>query len=71
MNTILQGLQGVLCYIDDILVSGEDEASHFELLGEVFSLLEKKWFPTLLWNGTFIVYITYTSCMYVCAKGVA
>ena len=41
MDTVLQGLQGVLCYIDDILVSGENEASHFKLLEKVFGQLEK------------------------------
>ena len=41
MNTVLQGLQGVWCYIDDILVSGKDEASHFKQLEKVFSQLEK------------------------------
>ena len=30
-----------MCYIDDILVSGEDKASHFKLLGEVFCRLEQ------------------------------
>ena len=41
MDTILQGLPNVICYIDDILVSGEDEASHFQSLEEVFNRLEK------------------------------
>ena len=41
MDKVLQGLQGVLCYIDDILVSREDEASHFLLLEEVFAQLER------------------------------
>ena len=41
MDTVLQGLRGVLCYNSDILVSGEDEASHFKLLEEVSSRLEK------------------------------
>ena len=44
MDIVLQGLRGVLCYIDDILVSGEDEASHFKLLEEAFSQLEKHGF---------------------------
>ena len=44
MDAVLQGLQGVLCYIDDILVSGEDEASQFKLLEEVFGRLEKHGF---------------------------
>ena len=41
MDKILQGLPNVICYIDDILVSGEDEASHFQLLEQVFTRLEK------------------------------
>ena len=44
MDKVLQGLQGVLCYIDDILVSGEDEASHFWLLEEVFARLRRHGF---------------------------
>ena len=44
MDTILRGMPGVLCYIDDILVSTEDEESHFRLLQEVFSRLEKHGF---------------------------
>ena len=30
-----------------------------------------KWIPICYGIGTFIVYITDTSCMYVCGKGVA
>ena len=41
MVKILQSLPNVLCYIDDILVSGGDEASHFQSLKEVFTRLEK------------------------------
>ena len=44
MDKVLQGLREVLCYIDDILVSGEDEATHFKLLEEVFGRLEKHGF---------------------------
>ena len=44
MDTVLQGLRGVLCDIDDILVSGKDEASYFKLLEEVFNRLEKHGF---------------------------
>ena len=44
MDTVLHGLRGVLCYIDDILARGKDEASHFELLGGVFCRLEKHGF---------------------------
>ena len=38
---ILHGLSNVICYIDDILVSGEDEGSHFRSLEEVFTRLEE------------------------------
>ena len=41
MDTILQGLPNVICYINDILLSGEDEASHFKSLEEVFYRVEK------------------------------
>ena len=41
MDKVLQGLQGVLCYIDDILVNGEDKASLFRLLEEVFARLRR------------------------------
>ena len=44
MDKVLQGLEGVLCYIDDILVSGENEATHNLLLEEVFSRLEEHGF---------------------------
>ena len=32
------------CYIDNILVSSEDEASHFQLLGKLFTRLEQHGF---------------------------
>ena len=41
MDKILQGLPNVLCCIDDLLVSREDEASHFQSLEEVFTCLDK------------------------------
>ena len=44
MDTVLQGLLDVLCYMDDILVCAEDEASHFQLLGKVFIRLERHGF---------------------------
>ena len=37
MDKVLQSLTGVLCYIDNILVSGENEAGHSLLLEEVFT----------------------------------
>ena len=44
METILQGIPGVVCYIDDILVTGKDEESHLHNLDEVLSQLEKHGF---------------------------
>ena len=41
MDTVLQGLQGVICYIDNILISTSDESSHLEVLKEVLTWLEK------------------------------
>jgi hypothetical protein len=34
MDVVLQGISGVICYIDDILVSGKDEQSRFRLKQE-------------------------------------
>ena len=40
MDTVLQGIPGVACYIDDILVSGKDEAQHMQSLEEVCRRLQ-------------------------------
>lgn len=40
MDTVLQGIPGVICYIDDILVGGKDQESHLQSLGAVFRCLE-------------------------------
>ena len=34
MDTILQGASGVMCYIDDILVTGATEEEHLRNLEE-------------------------------------
>ena len=44
MDTVLQGVSGVICYIDDILVSSADEDSHLRALEEVCNRLEKHGF---------------------------
>ena len=44
MDTVLHGLQGVICYIDDILISTSDKSSHLEVLEEVLARLEKHGF---------------------------
>ena len=40
MDTVLQGIPGVACYIDDILISTKDERQHLHTLEEVFQRLE-------------------------------
>ena len=40
MDTILQGISDVLCYIDDILVTGSNTAEHLQNLTTVFERLE-------------------------------
>lgn len=44
MDNLLQGIPNVCCYIDDILVTGPDEAKHLSSLKEVFQRLEKHGF---------------------------
>ncbi len=44
MDTILQGVPNVVCYIDDILVTGNSEDDHLNNLNEVLSRLEKHGF---------------------------
>ena len=41
MDTILQGVPGVICYIDDILVTGSCEAEHLQRLEQVLQRLQK------------------------------
>ena len=40
MSTILEGLEGVVCLIDDVLVIGKDEAEHDTRLMQVLERLE-------------------------------
>jgi hypothetical protein len=40
MDTILQGIPGTICYVDDILVTGATEEEHLRNLEEVFHLLQ-------------------------------
>ena len=44
MDTILQGVPGVICYIDDILVTGASEEDHLRNLEEVLRRLEEHGF---------------------------
>ena len=55
MDTVLQGIPGVICYIDDILVSGKDEAAHLQSLDEVFTCLEKHGFRLKLEKCEFLL----------------
>ena len=41
MDMILQGLDGVICYIDDILVTGSTDKEHLERLEEVLKRLKE------------------------------
>ena len=55
MDSVLQGIPGVICYIDDILVSGEDQATHLQSLDEVFTRLEKHGFRLKLEKCKFLL----------------
>lgn len=44
MDTILQGIPHVVCYIDDILVTGLDQEEHLHNLSQVLERLEKHGF---------------------------
>lgn len=41
MDEILSGIPGVICYIDDILITGSNDAKHFERLEEVLKRLQQ------------------------------
>ena len=41
MDTILQGIPHVICYIDDILVTGKDDDDHLQNLASVLRQLQK------------------------------
>ena len=41
MDTILKGIEGVVCYIDDILITGRNTHEHQERLESVLSRLER------------------------------
>lgn len=41
MDVVLHNIPQVCCYIDDIIVSGKDDADHLEHLQEVLERLEK------------------------------
>ena len=41
MESLLQGIKGVVVYLDDILITGASEEAHLQTLDEVLSRLEK------------------------------
>ena len=41
MDSLLQGIPGVVVYLDDILVTGPSNCEHLESLKEVLTRLEK------------------------------
>jgi hypothetical protein len=41
MDIILQGLDGVICYLDDIMVTGSSESEHLDNLKNVFHRLQE------------------------------
>lgn len=41
MDTILQGLEGVVCYIDDVLVTGKTTEQHLKILEMVFTRIRE------------------------------
>ena len=55
MDTVLQGIPGVCCYIDDILVSTSDEDSHHCILEQVFTRLTTHGFRLKLEKCEFLL----------------
>ena len=41
MDTVLQGLPGVVCYLDDIIVTGKNKAEHLLNLERVLSRIQE------------------------------
>lgn len=41
MDTILRGLDGCVCYVDDILITADDDVKHLRLLDQVLGRLAK------------------------------
>ena len=55
MDIILQGIPRVICYIDDILITGANEEEHYQNLEEVFRRLQ--------YNG---VTVSKSKCNFLC-----
>ena len=54
MDTILQEILGVTCYIDNIFLSSTNKESHLHTLEEVFACLEKHGFRLKLEKFEFL-----------------
>lgn len=54
MDTILQGIPNVICYIDDILITGPTEEAHLRNLAEVLRRLEEYGFRVRLDKCAFL-----------------
>ena len=44
INQLLHGLSGVMCYLDDIIVTGADDQEHLTYLVEVLDRLHARGF---------------------------
>ena len=44
MDVVLQGLSNVMCYLDDIIISGTSDAEHLELLSKGPRSPSSPWF---------------------------
>jgi len=51
MDTILQGMDHVICYLDDILVTGRNDAEHLHTLEEVLKRLQRHGPRTMYQTG--------------------
>ena len=55
MDKILHGLSGVICYIDDILITGNNGEEHLRNLAAVLNRLEKHGFKLKMDNCCFLI----------------
>ena len=59
MDTILQSIPGVLCYVDDALIVGKTREEHISTLEEVLKQLQKEGLKlhNIGFNGGIMVWI--------------